>query len=385
MTIKFFKNYYLLIPLLIVGIVYLQIISNETLGITPDSLDYIRIADDIPYIKNSLFPIFYPLTIKFINFFTKDYYLATKVICFISIFFAFAYTYIHNFFWKELWLVFCFPSFLDIYHNSWSETILIPLLIIFSHINYKYITQQKSRYFMLKNTIVIILMLLTKYSVIGIIFGYGFYFMFDFIFFKKNHILILESLLIVISFFLIYLLVNYLSTGHMMGERITPNYNKINIRYSFFKIIYNLNPIINDRYIGDYKINYIFLTVLTIIIYLPMTFVKKIKSQINMAFIFLLCSLFILALTFISSFVIKLDSLNGRLLMPFVFFLFVFLLVAFEKYNQKKYYKLYHFIFTILLGLGILIRVNTSISNLSKNLYKQEIVLKQIKEIEDKK
>ena len=49
-------------------------------GIVADTLSYIKIADSIPDVKSNLFPLGYPLIIRFFHSFIHDYYFSARII-----------------------------------------------------------------------------------------------------------------------------------------------------------------------------------------------------------------------------------------------------------------------------------------------------------------
>lgn len=334
------SKYYIAIPVLALFASVLKLILNPYLGISPDSLDYIRIANELPNIKNSLFPVFYPLLTRISFFFTQNYLFATKIICLLGFFVIFYYPYRKNFFWKELWIICAFPIFIDLYYYSWSETVLLPLIIIFTHLNYEFFENGVKSNFILKNTVLLILMLLTKYSSVGIVLGYAAGLLVLGLYFRRIQMQPLISVLISVIFFAGYLAINKFLTTDFMGERLPPLKEKMNIRYSFFQIIYNLNPITNDRKIFGYLINYVLLAAFSLAFYIPLVkLLSKISYNFKLAFLLLSCSMAFLIFTIISFFTVKIDNLDSRLLMPFVL-MFLLSLLLLAKHLREKVFNL---------------------------------------------
>lgn len=316
---------YWLIPVLLTFNFFVQIYFNPTFGITPDTFDYIEISKNLPIIKNSLFPLLYPLVIKFFNLFFYNYFFTTKFIALFSLLFCLGFTYHKKFYWKQFWILLCFPIFLDIYHYSWSETILLPLLILFVYISQQFLNKNISiRKFVIYNSILLTLMLFTKYSMIGILFGYGIFSLY--IYFKKREFFlpIIYSLAITSFLFLAYLLVNNYSTGDYMGIRIPATNSLYALKLSIFNVIYNLNPFINTRNFLKFNLNYIVLALITVLMYIPILYfsMKKMKNNLP-AHLALICGFSFLFLTIYSFMTVKLDILEARLLMPFTFLFLV--------------------------------------------------------------
>jgi hypothetical protein len=373
------NRWFFFLPFLVIVASCLQLIYSSTSGITPDSLDYIKIAKYLPEITQSLFPILYPFLIKMSYFITHDYFWATKLISFAALVFTFWYPFYKKFMWKEIWVIVSFPTFLTIYYCSWSETILIPLLIVFSHINYQYLNENKSKNFLLKNTIAMTLMLLTKYSSMGIIFGYALFILFLYVDTKRYSYKLIWSLLITVVIFTFYLGFNYITTGSKMGERIPEMKSGMNIRYSFFRIIYNLNPILNDRLIFNFTINYIFLAAITVIGYIPIVYItRNIFWKNKTCILFFIISFTFLFFTIISYFTVKLDNLDGRLLMLFVFFILISLAIAFKNISINNRIKniLMYCIF-----LGLLINISNTIYKLKYRQIDKINIINQINNV----
>lgn len=359
--------WYYPLPILVFVATYLQLILHNTFGVSPDSIDYVKIATDLPEIKDSLFPLFYPLVLKMVNIFFSDYFIASKVVSAICIIFVFAYTYYFKFFWKELWIILCFPTFLDIFYFSWSENLLLPLMVVFAHINWLYFERKPPKYFLPINVLIILLMLMTKYSALGICFGYGLFLLVYSMKYKSIPKSAVLSLIIAAVLFAGYLLLNYSQTGDFFGHRIPPKKTKMNIRYSIFNIIYNLNPVMNDRNIFNFKVNYILLALISISFYFPLLFIRKafIRNS-KTALFFLSCSVVFLLFTFASYFRVNIDNLDPRLLMPYVFFILISITIVVHsalsesKLQRLRKLLLFCIYFSFFLNIGDSIyRLNT--------------------------
>lgn len=325
---------YWFIPVLLTVNFFVQIYLNPTFGITPDSFDYIEISKNLPLIKNSLFPLFYPLIIKFFNLFFHNYFFTTKFIALFSLLFCLAFTCYKKFYWKQFWILLCLPTFLNIYHYSWSETLLLPLVILFVYISHQFLNKNMSgRKFVIYNSILLTLMLFTKYSMIGILFGSGIFSIY--IYFKKREFFlpIIYSLTITSCLFLSYLIANKYITGEFMGIRIPASNSFYALKLSIFNVIYNLNPFINSRTFLRFNLHYIALVLFTTLLYIPILYfsIKKMKNNLSAHFA-LICSASFLFSTIYSFSNVKLDILDARLLMPFTFlFLVSFILILKER------------------------------------------------------
>ena len=241
-----------LIPVLLFCNLFLR--WEFTRSVSPDTYDYIDLAENLPMIQDSLFPIFYPICLKIINFITHDYLIAYKVVCGISLLFSLSFVRIKNFYWREIWVVSTFLSFLRIAPWGWSEIVMIPLLLLIFYYNYQFLMDKiTSKKFVIFNSLLLIISVLTKYSSL---FFVGAFIGFSAILFlikdKKAKPYIMSSFVSLLGGIL-YLFVNYSLTGYAMGKRIPPDGEFYNVRLSFSQMLFNLNPFFHtrtDNYLG---------------------------------------------------------------------------------------------------------------------------------------
>lgn len=313
--------------------------ANENIH-DADPYYYMKLAKEFPHIWDTTFPVFYPIVIKIINVFCSDYYISSKVVCLLSILFVFGYSYWKKFFWKEIWVIFSTVSFLETNYWTRSESLLMPLLLIFSHLSYQYLTDitKVNKKWIIKFSIILILMCATKYSCLFIILAIYLYLFIYFICKRKILFPLLISSVAATGFMVLYLLLNKYLTGYYTGPRISTwnNTQLLSIRLSFFSAAYCLNPIVNSRLIFGYMINYFLLFFISVGLYIPLVvnlFRRKlILNNINLYFLNI--GVIFLILTCVSYFVTKLDNLNARLLLPFIFFLYLFITMIIK--NKKN-------------------------------------------------
>lgn len=338
---SFVKNIpFFLIPVLVFFNFIISLkISNEDIT-TADEYNYLRLAKEFPYIWDTTFPVFYPVVIKIVNIFCGDYFVASKVVAALSIVFIFIYSYWRDFYWKELWVIFSTVSFIETNFLTRSETLFIPLLLIFSYLSYQFLTNRirKNKIFILKFSLVLILMCATKYSSIFILAALYFYLLIYFLIRRKILFPILISCAVCTVFFLLYLFHNKYLTGFYTGKRMSTweNRESLNIQLSIFHVFYSFNPFINSRVIFHYKINHFILLFISLSLYIPLiiNIIKRTITVKSFQLYFLTIGLIFLMLTLLSYFVTKIDNLNARLLLPFIFFLYIFIAMIVKK---KKY------------------------------------------------
>lgn len=127
MTFRWFKltvqeKLFFLIPIFL--LVNLFVRWNVTRTLSPDSYSYFQIADSLPYIINeSIFPVFYPILLKLLNYFVDDYLITYKLISLFSLLFSLSFVFIKDFYWKEIWVMLTFHSFLRLTPWALSEII----------------------------------------------------------------------------------------------------------------------------------------------------------------------------------------------------------------------------------------------------------------------
>ncbi|CAA7197142.1 hypothetical protein [Chryseobacterium potabilaquae] len=340
---------WILIPILVIFNTWLWRLSSFSYegigtGTTTDSFHYIKMAKNLPYIKESLFPILYPLFIKITNYFINDYYVSTKVIAIIVIIFCYTFTYYKNFFWKEFWTLLSLPTLLGLYFFSMSEIILLPLLLLLTYINYNYFNNKISdKVYTYGNMAILTLMCMTKYSALFILLGSFVFSCYLFFYRKEKFKPYFLSVLVAGIIIGGYLMMNHFYTGTFTGYRFPPIKEKMNITYSFFNIIYILNPIIIARVFLGYTINYIILACIDLIVLFLYVWIvsknlfNKTSLKLDVAFC-VINSLVFLAFTIATYFNTHINNLNARLLFPY-FFLFL-TAVIFSLRTHKKIYNL---------------------------------------------
>lgn len=242
-----------LIPIFLVANLFVR--WNLTRTFSPDTYDYIDIANVFPYISqaedSSLFPVGYSIFLKIINLFFNDYMISYKVGAFLSLIFSLVFVRVKNFYWREIWVLFTFYSFLEMMPWGLSETLLVSLLTVVFYYNHQFINDEmKSRKFLLFYPLLLLSCVLVKYSALFFIIAHFVFVLFlKWIKDKKFWIYLKVS---VISLLLsgLYLLNNYWVTGFAMGKRVPPDGSYFNIRLSFSQILFNLNPFFHTK--GEY-------------------------------------------------------------------------------------------------------------------------------------
>lgn len=349
------KYFYWSIPIFLISNIIFRSFYYEGTA-TTDSFSYFKLAASLPKIKSSYFPILYPFLLKITNLFTNDYFISSKILSIISILFILYFTKKVNFFWKEIWILLLSPICFMIMPMSWSETVLLPILIVYFYLNYIFINKKViPSKFIIYNSILLFLLLLTKYSCISFMFANSMFILY-LLYKKKSKIatdlfycLLFSSILISI-----YLFINFLLTGHLTGaERVAPIRNKMNIILSFYQSLYSLNPFFG-RDLFNIKINYNLAAIFSIIFFIFWLYLffkakslKKIETN-QILFFSIISFIFVL----ISYFNTKLDTLGPRLLFPSTISFYIAIIYTI---NNLKMYKLYKDKILIFIGIYFLL------------------------------
>lgn len=340
------KLFYLL-PL---GVIINIIFSWQTSRFkSPDTLNYLAISQDLPQIKNSLFPLFYPLILKTFSLFTDNQFIIGKVICLISVLFIFYFSKIKDFYWKELWVIFTFAAFQNNYPYVLSESILLPILLLFIYTNYIYLNDKlSSNRFLFFNSLFLFLLFITKYNSLFLILPFPVFIVF--LWKIKNKIqpkAYFQSMIIVGVSASLYLLLNFILTGHFTGDRSNilhemtyKSYLSLSIpgtlicldpySFSLVKILYIPQLLYKYGFLWKlpYLINFIFL-ITFLILFIRM----KNKKISNFSIFCILISFSFLIFSVISSYYVRIDSLGPRLSLIF-YFVFFIAVIAFMKDNK---------------------------------------------------
>lgn len=305
---------------------------------TPDSHIYIAIAKELPSLKTTIFPLFYPLLLKSAYLIFHDYDVGAKFLNISLIIFILTFVKHKGFYWKEIWMLFTFSSLQSIYTMIWSENVILVLIILYSYYNYKFLKNEiNPNLFLNVSCLLLLFMFATKYTSVFFLVA-NFIFAMYLVFKRKNDKATSYFLSTVISLILfsLYLVFNYILGGSFAGRRGIPtsfNYTEYffsslkNIPLSYdpfaiaiqkisikIKLLYDL-PYIT---IVPYFISYL---VTAIVI---MKFRKLRNKKIDSITIFyIITSLVFLLFTFISSYFTKIDIIDSRLLINFYLFLIV--------------------------------------------------------------
>lgn len=304
---------------------------------TPDSYKYIEISKDLPRFTDSIFPLFYPVLIRFGEFLTGNYDMTIKLINLFAVIFILFFVRLKKFYWKEIWIMMTFSSFQHIFPMAWTESTLLVFLIVYSYYNYKFLKNEiTAPRFFTYHTLLLVAMLLIKYSSIFILLScliFALFLMKRSKNFSKYYFI---SSLITLLFFILYLFFNFYLTGKFTGVRGIPSHfnylefmvNSIKripltydpLGFSLHRMSMTMKNESGISYINKfpYLLSYLFSF---FCLYFFVSLKDKRKDFFTLfcvitSFTFLIC-------TFIVGGITKIDVLDYRLLLCFYVFLLI--------------------------------------------------------------
>lgn len=354
-------------------------------GVSDDTYNYVKIAYHLPDLISSVFPVGYPLFIKWVHLFSNDYYISTRIIACLSYLFIVLFSYFKKFYFKETTLLMGMKIF-TLFIFSYSETLFLPLFYVLIYALYQFFRsdyKKKSLIYTISSLLVILCTI--RYSSIFILGGFIFMLLLEFMKKQKDFRLIksLTTIIILagvgISVFLFF---NYHFTGGFVGEnaRNSSNYSKTGItgfliKNIFFSFLNAMNPLVNVIRINFLSFMISVLISLSSFIAVAFLLFKLIrKKQLDLfRMILLLISFSFFVGLLYSSFTTGIDGLHMRLALPVYFCIYFVLLIS---YSQKR------FLFPIVilsLMINLLVTSFESFNYLEKRENVKEHVLKSKK------
>lgn len=241
------ENLFYFIPLTVILTMFLS--WETSIYYSPDSYLYIKMAESFPKIETSIFPFFYPFTLKVVNYLINNFDITAKLLNILSVTFVFVFVKRKNFFWKEIWTMMTFSSFLNIFPFVWSEVFLLPFLVVYAHINFLVINNRNDKCVILQNGIIMAVLCMIKYNSLFLVIGTA---VFAILLKKKKRIFLvyLQSLVITGFIITLYLVFNYYQFGTATGKRHelqSMNYGQF-LYFSIINILPSLDPFFNSLY-----------------------------------------------------------------------------------------------------------------------------------------
>lgn len=335
------KEKYIQTSMVIITLVMtiLRFLLNEKGRVTPDSIRYMRFADALPTIDNTITPLGYPLSIRFFTYFAFDEFWSSKIVGIISFLLIIIFAWKKDFYLRESIITCSLFSFVSLFSATLSEALMLLFIFILIYVSHNVIqqkwTRSKSIFYL---TIVLILVFNIRYTALFMIGSVG---LFGLLSFRKNYAKIfITSAVVAVVYIVLYKFLfidqfnkNYVNQVLEIGLKPTSQLLKElfqGLATSFNPFIHISNP---NGGIINYGIYGIGILNILLIVFL---FVKN-KLTETEKFIILLGVSGIICSYFVQYFY-GIDPLDYRLLAPFTFPIWlVYLKKVFEIFRLKTY------------------------------------------------
>ncbi|RNA60699.1 hypothetical protein D1631_01485 [Chryseobacterium nematophagum] len=119
---------YKVLSILLVIIYFIQTLCVSFGGIGADSLSYFGIAADLPTPETNLFPLGYPILLRFFKGLLDDYFWASKILNCLFTVSILLFSYLKKFYFRETVLLFTGKTFFFVFFGAMSEGPFIFLL-----------------------------------------------------------------------------------------------------------------------------------------------------------------------------------------------------------------------------------------------------------------
>ncbi|WP_297986524.1 hypothetical protein [uncultured Chryseobacterium sp.] len=372
------KKYYILAAAVVI-FYFVQSFFLSAGGIGADSLSYFGIAADLPHPETNLFPLGFPISLKFFHLIFQDWFWASKFLNFSLIVGILLFSYFKKFYLRETVLLFTGKTLFFVYTNVMSESFfifLLYLMLYFFHQRFK--NQLSSGKFLFWSSLLMILMVATRYAGIYIFAGIGlFYFLIlnKTVNYKKD---MLKFLLISGLGIFGYLLLNQITFGSFAGEDLRGKHAAIlpiDVFRNFLGVTNVIDPFIGIKPASNSFASLAFQVLLMVLDFVLLYYIiklfKKKKETLQLHFHYLLYFIAgtYTVLLFVSGFFQQIEEMNIRMLAAANFCLFFsFLIIYFTNLKNDK----------IIFGLGCFFLIFLSLYNIKV----PDNYLKNKKEIE---
>lgn len=382
---------YKVLAIIVVVIYFLQSIFTPFGGIMSDSLSYFGIAEDLPRPETNLFPLGYPLLIKFFHLIFQDYFWAYKILNLLFTISILVFSYKKKFYFRETTLLFAGKTFFCVFTQAISESAFIFALYFLVYFLHEMLIKPQKLY---KNAVIAALLIVSlfsvRYSAVFIYLGVLVFFFLNFIKIKNEIYFKAFFLFLILSGLGIsgYLFVNYLEFKSFTGEQLRGTPNGMTYLYIIRDLLGVCNVI--DPFIGLKPASnslgsllfqgFILLVDVLIFIYF-FRYYKKAKETPQRNFhvlLWVVAVVYTFALLF-SGWVQQIEEMGVRLLAAANFCLFFSFLILYFKYNtdDKKIWWISCFFLAFLTAY--------SLKDPAYYLTKKEVIKAQMPKFKNKK
>ncbi len=119
--------------------IVVRFLLNEKGRTNPDSIRFMRTANALPEVDNTVTPLGYPFSIKILTYTGLDEFWASKLLGIAAFLFMVSFAYKKQFFFKEILLTCGLFSFVSIFSYTMSEALILPPMLVFLYVGRKII------------------------------------------------------------------------------------------------------------------------------------------------------------------------------------------------------------------------------------------------------
>lgn len=340
---------YVFLSIAIVLIYVFQSFFNATGGIGADSLSYFGIASDLPRLETNLFPLGFPVVIRFFYEIFGDYFWASKMLNVSMVIILLLFSYFKKYYFKETVLLFTGKTLFFALNYAVSEGLFVFMLYFLIYLFHeRFQNRMKPMFFVIFSSLLFIVLFSIRYSGIYIFLGFGVFWMV--MFFKNRFSPINKDFLTVLlwsgSGIFAYLLFNLYNYGSFTGENLRgapAQYYPVYIFRDILGVTNVVDPFIGIKPASNSFASLTFQVILMVFdLFLLRYFiivVKRKKTLIDLDFHLLLwifSGVYTFAV-FSSGFFQQIEEMNVRMLAAANFVLFFsFLLIYFKNLKSDK-------------------------------------------------
>jgi hypothetical protein len=340
---------YIYLSTVIVLIYVFQSFFNATGGIGADSLSYFGIASDLPRLETNLFPLGFPVVIRFFYEIFGDYFWASKMLNVSMVIILLLFSYFKKYYFKETVLLFTGKTLFFALNYAVSEGLFVFMLYFLIYLFHeRFQNRMKPMFFVIFSSLLFIVLFSIRYSGIYIFLGFGVFWMV--MFFKNRFSPINKDFLTVLlwsgSGIFAYLLFNLYNYGSFTGENLRgapAQYYPVYIFRDILGVTNVVDPFIGIKPASNSFASLTFQVILMVFdLFLLRYFiilVKRKKTLIDLDFHLLLwifSGVYTFAV-FASGYFQQIEEMNVRMLAAANFVLFFsFLLIYFKNLKSDK-------------------------------------------------
>ena len=340
---------YIYLSIVIVLIYVFQSFFNATGGIGADSLSYFGIASDLPRLETNLFPLGFPVVIRFFYEIFGDYFWASKMLNVSMVIILLLFSYFKKYYFKETVLLFTGKTLFFALNYAVSEGLFVFMLYFLIYLFHeRFQNRMKPMFFVIFSSLLFIVLFSIRYSGIYIFLGFGIFWMA--MFFKNRFSPINKDFLTVLlcsgSGIFAYLLLNLYNYGSFTGENLRgapAQYYPVYIFRDILGVTNVVDPFIGIKPASNSFASLTFQVILMVFdLFLLRYFiilVKRKKTLIDLDFHLLLwifSGVYTFAV-FSSGYFQQIEEMNVRMLAAANFVLFFsFLLIYFKNLKSDK-------------------------------------------------